>query len=383
MPKIQQSAGESPAVSVFVPYYNDGEFLAQCIESVLAQTRGDFELILLNHASTDGCRRTARSFRDPRIRHIDMPSNLGAGSGILILEFLKAARGKYAKLFCADDMMRPDCLERLVGYMEARPETDVAFGDMEYVDKNGRGLGTKWSLRRPHFAFGMTEAECLGLLIRGISFMPYPASIAKTEALREARIDKSMVMMLDMSVWAGLIIKGKKFGFIPDVVVNYRVHENQTSSSRRRNIALRRSQFESVKYCDAFYSIRDPELLKSVLSGSKFAQKIKSGETRAEIFEFAVAEYYLGCKNAPYKTNGYARMHDLMQDDSAREAIAGEFGFGIREFREMYSKPEPARKSAKEVGLGGLLYLLLRRLWIIVTFKDVKRRLRRRRTFTE
>ena len=49
----------------------------------------------------------------------------------------------------ADDLMRPDCLEKLVGYMLKHPETDVAFGDMEYVDAKGDSLGTRWSLRRP------------------------------------------------------------------------------------------------------------------------------------------------------------------------------------------------------------------------------------------
>ena len=122
--------------------------------------------------------------------------------------------------------------------------------------------------------------------------------------------------------------------------------------------------------------------MKSVLPDSKFAGNIKAGETRAEIFEFAVAEHYIAAKDERYKVNGYSHMHALMQDDSARAAIGGEFGFGIREFREMYSKPEPHRKSAKEVGLGGLLYLLLRRLWIIVTFKDIRRKLRERRTLS-
>ena len=82
-----------PTVSVFVPYYNDRNFLPQCIESILAQTFKDFELVLLNHATTDDCRSIAHSFADPRIIHIDMPSNLGAGSGMLFLEFLKAASG--------------------------------------------------------------------------------------------------------------------------------------------------------------------------------------------------------------------------------------------------------------------------------------------------
>lgn len=382
MPKTSQNAEKPPAVSVFVPYYNDRAFIGQCIESILAQTRGDFELILLNHASDDGCRQIARSFRDPRIRHIDMPYNLGAGSGVLILEFLKAARGRYAKLFCADDMMRPDCLERLAGHMEAHPETDVAFGDMEYVGKDGGDLGTKWSLRRPHFAFGMSEAECLGLLIRGISFMPYPASIAKTEVLREARIDKSMVMMLDMSIWADLIIKGKKFDFIPDAVVNYRVHENQTSSSKLIGIAMRRNSFEGIKYCDIFYSVRNAKLLRKILPDSEFAKKIGDTETRPEIFEFAVAHHYMKCGNNTYEINGYMHMHDLMQNNSARDLIFREFGFGIREMREIYSKPVPFSRKPKDIGIAGLLYLLLRRIWILISFKEVRRQRRRRKAMS-
>ena len=120
-----------------------------------------------------------------------MPSNLGAGSGMLILEFLKAASGKFAKLFCADDLMRPDCLEKLVGYMLKHPETDVAFGDMEYVDAKGDSLETRWSLRRPHFEFGKPPEDSLHLLFDSISFLPYPCSIAKTDVLRKAEIDAS------------------------------------------------------------------------------------------------------------------------------------------------------------------------------------------------
>ena len=368
-----------PTVSVFVPYYNDRDFLPQCIESILAQTFKDFELVLLNHATTDDCRSIAHSFADPRIIHIDMPSNLGAGSGMLILEFLKAASGKFAKLFCADDLMRPDCLEKLVGYMQKHPETDVAFGDMEYVDAHGDSLGTRWSLRRPHFEFGKPPEDSLHLLFENISFLPYPCSIAKTDVLRKTSIDKSMIMLLDVSLWANLIIDGAKIDLIPELVVNYRIHGKQTSAVKNESLSARRYYFEALKYYDIFYRIRSVKLIKAICPESPFAKKINSEEKRPEIFEFIIAYHCLKSLNKACVANGYAHMHDLMQDDNSRKSISDAFNFGIREFREIYSNSDLFPKSPKQVGFWELLYLLLRRLWIIVTFKEVKRKWRRRK----
>lgn len=81
---------------------------------------------------------------------------------------------------------------------------------MEYVDAKGNSLGTRWSLRRPHFEFGKAPEDSLHLLFDSISFLPYPCSIAKTDVLRKAEIDKSMIMLLDVSLWANLIIDGAK-----------------------------------------------------------------------------------------------------------------------------------------------------------------------------
>ncbi len=69
----------NPLVSVFIPYYNDSKYLRKAIDSIFAQTYKNFELILLNHASSDGSRDIAHSYHDKRIKHIDMPKNYGAG----------------------------------------------------------------------------------------------------------------------------------------------------------------------------------------------------------------------------------------------------------------------------------------------------------------
>ena len=73
---------KSPKVSVFLSYYNDADFLKSAIDAVLNQSFQDFELILLNHSTTDNCREIAHSYKDKRIIHLDTKYNYGAGCGI-------------------------------------------------------------------------------------------------------------------------------------------------------------------------------------------------------------------------------------------------------------------------------------------------------------
>lgn len=131
---------QNPLVSIFIPYYNDEAFIADAIKSCLSQTYQNWELFLFNHASTDGSRDIARSFDDPRIRHVDAAENLGAGSGYNLKITLPRMSGKYVKLFCADDVMKEDCLEKFVQYLENNPLTDIVFSDVEYFSKDKKLL---------------------------------------------------------------------------------------------------------------------------------------------------------------------------------------------------------------------------------------------------
>lgn len=79
--KVENNKNEEVLVSIFVPYYNDCAFLRDCIDSILNQSYKNFELILLDHASTDGSSQIAKAYTDGRIKHISLQKNLGAGGG--------------------------------------------------------------------------------------------------------------------------------------------------------------------------------------------------------------------------------------------------------------------------------------------------------------
>ncbi len=316
-------------VSVLIPYYNDERFLRQAIESVLAQTFRDFELVLVNHASTDGSRVIARSFGDPRIVHVDMPVNHGAGGGLVMAEFLKVAQGEYVKFFCADDIMCPDCLATLVGYMESHRELSFAFGDLAYVNVLGEDLGEHWFEARPKFSVDLTEVDCLRLFSIGHSFLPWIGSIVRREALSGIELDATLVMMFDMSVWVQLLLKGCRLAFVKSVVASYRIHGDQVSGLAHKSSAIRLSICERQVFFRFFQNCRDVALVKGIFAGDGFVQRL---ETIDDI-PLAVALHYLSCDKRA--TWAYQYVHDCLQDPVRREAAEFRMGITVAGFRDL------------------------------------------------
>jgi glycosyltransferase involved in cell wall biosynthesis len=127
-----------PSVSVCLPVYNGERFLAETIRSVLDQTYRDFELVVLDNASTDQSGTIARSFSDPRIRIERNRETLQqADNWNRVVEL---ARGPLVKVVCADDLLHPRCLELQVGPMDADPGLAVVAARRHMIDEQSRVL---------------------------------------------------------------------------------------------------------------------------------------------------------------------------------------------------------------------------------------------------
>jgi hypothetical protein len=116
----------NPLVSFVVPCYKLGHFLPQCINSILVQTYKDFEVLIMDNCSPDSTPEVARSFHDPRIKHIRNEANIGHipnfNKGITL------SGGKYVWLISADDfLLSNQVLERYVDVMERNPRVGFVF----------------------------------------------------------------------------------------------------------------------------------------------------------------------------------------------------------------------------------------------------------------
>lgn len=129
-----------PKVSLGLPVFNGENFIRQAIESILAQTYRDFELVISDNCSTDGTREICDKYRlaDRRIRLLVNPMNMGAGWNQN--RVMQLAEGEYFKLCAHDDILHPRMLERCVEALDRNPAASLAFTTTTFIDAEGREI---------------------------------------------------------------------------------------------------------------------------------------------------------------------------------------------------------------------------------------------------
>ena len=127
-------------ISVLIPVYNGILYIAEAVDSVLAQECQDWELVISDNGSKDGTRDYLRTLSDPRIRVHEQPVNLGIMGNLNFL--LAQARAPIAKILGHDDTLLSGSLERIARFMEERPDCAVsrcwAVGDEVRYSKGGQ-----------------------------------------------------------------------------------------------------------------------------------------------------------------------------------------------------------------------------------------------------
>ena len=128
-----------PKVSVIVPVYNVEAYLSRCVESVLAQTLSDFELILVDDGSTDRSGSICARYAAERPLHVRVISQENAGQGIARSAGIAAAEGEYLFFLDGDDFIAPETLQELCALADAHQADLVLFG-LQYVSETGAYL---------------------------------------------------------------------------------------------------------------------------------------------------------------------------------------------------------------------------------------------------
>jgi len=225
----------TPTVSFIVPCYKLAHLLPECVESILSQSFGDFELLIMDDASPDDTETVARSFSDARIKYIRNQTNLGhlrnynKGIGL--------AKGRYIWLISADDRLRrPYILKRYLEQLERNPS--VGYACCSGVElKDGRETGLiEYSAYsdRDRIVHGH---EFLKRLLR-LNFVLAASGLARRQCY-----DRLGLFPLDMP-WAGdwylwcLFAMHFDVAYFAEPMVCYRQHELSMTSSLMQKSAL-------------------------------------------------------------------------------------------------------------------------------------------------
>jgi len=140
-----------PKVSIGLPVYNGERYLRSAIESILAQSLGDFELIISDNASTDETETICRKFMalDKRIRYHRNAQNMGAAANFN--QCFELASGEYFKWAAHDDICSPDFLSKCIDVLEKDSSVVLCSTEVTFIDENGKIIRTHDSnLKNPN-----------------------------------------------------------------------------------------------------------------------------------------------------------------------------------------------------------------------------------------
>lgn len=178
-------------VSVLLSVHNGAATIAAAIESIRAQTLADWELIVIDDASTDGTYARIDDIDDERIRIIRNATNRGLAASLNIA--FRASHGEFIARMDADDVALPDRFRRQVDFLRAHPDVDVVGGAALVVDREGRELGTAM---RPE-----THDEIVSGIFRINPFI-HPAVMMRRRVLEElGGYDESLLRAQDYDLW--------------------------------------------------------------------------------------------------------------------------------------------------------------------------------------
>ena len=143
---------KAPKVSVVMPAFNAAQFIRPAVDSILAQTYEDFELIILNDGSTDSTQSIVEGYSDPRIRLMNK-ENSGVASTLNL--GLQEAQGEFIWRHDADDVSLPQKLEKEVAFLRAHPEFVLCATQVAFMSERGR---VAWNKKQPKDGWLRSEA---------------------------------------------------------------------------------------------------------------------------------------------------------------------------------------------------------------------------------
>ena len=208
----------SPSVSVVMPVYNGGQYLAEAMNSILEQTFRDFEFIIIDDGSTDSSAKTIRSFKDKKVVFHQNTQNMGNFASRNI--GMEMARGRYICVMDADDISFPRRLEKQFAYMEAH--SDVGIGGSFIQLLPGQII--------PNF---IVDEELLKVAFLSNSHCAHPSLIMRKSYLNEfgLKYNEAYYYAADFDICARAF-QYFKVRNIPAILLQYRRHQEQISTAK-------------------------------------------------------------------------------------------------------------------------------------------------------
>jgi glycosyltransferase involved in cell wall biosynthesis len=211
---------ETPLVSIVLPVYNGEKYLAESLDSVLAQTYQNWELVIINDGSTDGTENLILGYGDKRIKYLLNEGNKGIiyslNRGLL------ESNGDFIARLDADDIALPFRIQRQVEFLSENTDFALCGTYFQTIDSNGKVL--------KNVTFPSNNRDAQSYLLLHNCFC-HSAIMMRSGIAKELKYDEKFLICEDYDLWYRISRTGKILN-LPEFATLYRVHDNNMSTKK-------------------------------------------------------------------------------------------------------------------------------------------------------
>lgn len=327
----------NPLVTVAIPSYNHAKYISQTIQSTLDQTLQDFEILIVDDASTDNSIEVIKSFNDPRIRLIQSEKNRGVceTSNICIAN----SKGTYIALIASDDVMKETKLEKQIEFLEKNPNYGAVFSGIDIINENG-DLNEK-KTRKYTKIFekeNRNRFQWLDYFFHKGNCLAATSLAARSSSLkRSGGLDFKITQAHDFNLWIKLCLQGNEIHIIREKLLQYRERDHNRNLGSNTKNTRKRLVFDNEKVLRNFLQISSITDFIKIFPETNInnLQNILPEEEKLVIGYLIFQEAYKN-KHSPYHLSfAINLMYELLTQEGAKEILEKIFGFTAQEYNKI------------------------------------------------
>ena len=257
-----------PQVSIGLPVCNGERYLPAVFESLLGQTFTDLEVVVCDNASTDRTGEIAREFagRDPRVRYLRNPTNIGANRNYNLA--IDLSRGTYFKLGSDDDLLDPTYVEKMASVLDDDAGVSLAHSAVRYIDDEGAPLifdavSRRYVDRGGHISIEPPDSNCatdpdpvrrFHAVLRRSTTSHFALGLLRMSVLRRSA-GFGLYYSADRAFLAEMALYGR-FADIPEVLFHKREHPKNSRSLTPEQRRAWAGQLEASRRAEYLHLLR-------------------------------------------------------------------------------------------------------------------------------
>lgn len=329
----------SAIVSVLCPSFNHEKYVNFFIESLLAQTNKNWELIIVDDCSCDGNVSKIKKFKDKRIKFIQ--HNFNKGINCALTEAFNNASGKYISLCASDDMLMPDYIQNVIDTFKNNNDKGIIFCDLQQMDESGKILPGDILHN-----FKKNRYQALRYLFMNGNCMLSPGMSVKKDLFEKIiPLDIPLSQYQDYKISIDLLLLSD-FVVMDKVSVVYRKPSKKSGISVFNDKTIRMRQLEENILMNSFLKICDIKMLYDI-----FGDDMKQfGKINKNIIPFVLGKLALESDMEYKNIWGYNQIVNFISDYKNYKLLNKLYGFNYADFLKLstYIKENPVNKKYRK-----------------------------------